>query len=211
MLEPKYIIIFLLVFILFKQYTDFFSYRLVFALCVAGVVAYIYYNYKEKDLEEKTSLIQDKLSQLPINDPTFISKDIDIIQIYFDLIESRDFNKQSFDASLKHTTNFLTLFFNEYTFSSQILDNLKDQYKQAINNLMSIIISIPSENDYYAIILRENIHKLRAIFAKYLSEFIERRNAEINNKSTINIYDKELHYIGVDARDMDKANRFSIF
>ena len=80
------------------------------------------------------------MAQLPINDPTFISKDIVIIQIYFDLIEARDFNKQSFDASLKHTTNFLTLFFNEYSFSSQILDNLKDQYKQAINNLMSIII-----------------------------------------------------------------------
>ena len=79
MIQPKYIIIFLLVFILFKQYTDFFSYRLVFALCVAGAIAYMYYNYKENDLEEKTSLIQDKLAQLPINDPTFISKDIDII------------------------------------------------------------------------------------------------------------------------------------
>ena len=58
MIEPKYIIISLLIFILFRQYTEFFSYRLVFALCVAGVIAYIYYNYKENDLQEKTSFIQ---------------------------------------------------------------------------------------------------------------------------------------------------------
>ena len=58
MIEPKYIIIFLLIFILFRQYTEFFSYRLVFALSVAGVAAYMYYNYKEDDLESKTSLIQ---------------------------------------------------------------------------------------------------------------------------------------------------------
>ena len=58
-----------------------------------------------------------------------------------------------------------------------------------------------------------NLNKPRAdiLIIPGLSEFIERRNSDINDKSTINIYDKELHYIGVDARDMDKGNRFSIF
>lgn len=217
-----YFIISLTVFIFLKNFFEISNHHFFSLLITIGLIA-IYYQYKKKILNSDLESIEKYNKILSLKNYKHISKDLNIVILYFDLLEYGKLDKYNFKDSLINVDKLLDIYYilkeGDIYYKDKI-DLAKEYHSNALNALNSINHSIkPSigiKNNIYIQSPKERelhsqIIKLKKILDNYLFEIYDfcRKNYEEN---PVNILSKP---ISLDINDpypyLQKKDNYDIY
>jgi len=217
-----YFIISICLFIFLKNFFDITNHQF-FLLIITIVLITIYYLYKKKTLNSDLVNIEKYNKILSLKNYKHISKDLNIVILYFDLFEFAKIDKYNFKDSLINVDKLLDIYYilkeGDIYYKDKI-DLAKEYHSNALNALNAINHSIkPSigiKNNIYIQSPKErellsHIIDLKKILDKYLFEIynFSRINYEEN---PINILSKP---ISLDINDpypyLQKKDNYDIY
>ena len=217
-----YFIISLTVFIFLKNFFEISNHHFFSLLITIGLIA-IYYQYKKKILNSDLESIEKYNKILSLKNYKHISKDLNIVILYFDLLEYGKLDKYNFKDSIINVDKLLDIYYilkeGDIYYKDKI-DLAKEYHSNALNALNSINHSIkPSigiKNNIYIQNPQERelhfqIIKLKKILDNYLFEIYDfcRKNYEEN---PVNILSKP---ISLDINDpypyLQKKDSYDIY
>lgn len=149
-------------------------------LIVASIIIYIYYQNEVSDQTDKEALHQLKADNI-YPSPKLISKYVDLTDFIFSIQDFYEYNPQAYENMIHALDTFLEIY-EEVQIDSSLAgrhyDNADSQKSLILNNLHSIIISIPSSK----------------LLIKKLDNSLQTLEELINNYLTV-IYEANQNYI----------------
>ena len=176
-----YFIISIFIFIFLKNFFEISNHHFFSLLITIGLIA-IYYQYKKKILNNDLENIEKYNKILSLTNYKHISKDLNIVILYFDILEFGKIDKNNFKDSLINVDKLLDVYYmikKGDIYYKDKLDLAKEYHSNALNALNSINHSIkPSigiKNNIYIQSPKEKelhsyIIKLKKILDQYLFE-----------------------------------------
>jgi hypothetical protein len=197
-----YFIISLFIFIFLKNFFEISNHHF-FSLLITIAIIAIYYQYKKKILNSDLENIEKYNKILSLKNYKHISKDLNIVILYFDLLEYGKIDKYNFKDSLINVDKLLDIYYileqGDIYYKDKI-DLAKEYHSNALNALNSINHSIkpsigiinhkyiqsPKERELHSLII-----KLKKILDQYLFQIYDlcRTNYEEN---PVNILSKPI-------------------
>lgn len=197
----KYLILFIIIFITFRQF-EIINSANIYSILFTMMLMYYFLNQKILYDFSKMEQINNNLLSVNIDKYKNLAQDIDVINCIVKLTDLVKINRVKFNSFVKHVDNFFLLY--KKSFCNQdsryhIYQLAKYEAKGALNDLLSFNIDIPSyrasninlktlstEIISYHPHLNECINSFKDIFSKYLNEM----ENDINNewlKGNINV------------------------
>ena len=215
----KYFILFLFLVITINNFPNLFTYRFALSFIISIFIIFIYIKYNANLIMDNFKMFKNKLYTIDNNNLKFLNNDIEILTIYSDIINLKKFNESAFNNSLRNINQFLKLYVftnNSTNLHKNIYDNAIDRRNKAINELMSIIISMqPSienqeDNDNK---LQNQVNKLRNLTGEYIVKISRKINYYWKTKKP-NIYTKPIYIDKIVSNpysDILFSNKFNIY
>ena len=147
----------------------------VIALGIGVILVLIYSNYVKVSDEKALRKYNNYINRLDIKKLPYLQTDSRLIQIYSNLLEYSRANSRSFKRSLHFINKFLKLkhiIKYENSHISHRIGNAIMYSKRALNELVSIYISLP-ENSFYSRKLKEATSVIHDILHKHIEEMKE--------------------------------------
>ena len=200
---PLFILI--VIVILFKHFDNIFTYRSIISIFVALFCIFIVFKLRSQSILNNFVKYKNNVGLIANNSLTYLLEDIDILNIYVNIIEFRKFNPISFNESLKNM-NFFLKSYDEITNTNLsdkfLFENALYRRNISLNYLLSMVINLPINsiliqsnetlhlpND---VILRDAVEKLRNITSKYILDMQNRINNTWKNEDT-NIFSTPIY------------------
>ena len=149
--------------------------------------------------DRRSSLLDDYNKELELRMNTLLPKpeyfyiDPDIINIFYNIKEFRKYNQPVYDESIRATDNFLHIYRDivELGVSTGCADNIEvaeGQYKLAINNLQSIVMTTPF-TDVTMKKHQDSVDKLQITLRRHIDEMDKVCKKQMKSRR-LTIYDK---------------------
>ena len=188
----------------------------VVALAIGIVLVIIYSRYVGVSNKKAIEKYDDYTKKLNIKKLPYLQTDSRLIQIYSNLLEYSRANSRSYRRSLHFINKFLRLkhiLKYENSNIAQRIGNAIMYSKRALNELVSIYISLP-ENSFYSNKLKEATSVIHKILNSHIEE-MKRYNTEYwSDKDFTTEYSPLQEYYGPHPNDTDTeyySNHFSLY
>ena len=217
-----YFIMSIFIFIFLKNFFEISNHHF-FSLLITIAVISIYYQYKKKILNSDLESIEKYNKILSLKNYKHISKDLNIVILYFDLLEYGKIDKYNFKDSLINVDKLLDIYYilkqGDIYYKDKI-DLAKEYHSNALNALNSINHSIkpsigiknhkyiqsPRERELHSLII-----KLKKILDQYLFEIYDICRTSYEENS-VNILSKP---ISLDINDpypyLQKKDNYDLY
>ena len=145
----KYILVILITIIGISTITI--SYHVITGLIIGMLIVYYMIDKENTLANNLNKKLDDNLLKLNSDNVKYIYQDIDILNIYSNIVEYKVFNKTAFNQSLRHIDNMIKIHqdlkagVKDYKHN---LDIAQQEGVSALNSLTSIIINIPVSQAY---------------------------------------------------------------
>ena len=210
----KMFVLFLLIVLILNKLPELFTNRFIVSMTIAGFVIYIYLSYRGYKTMSDYKTFKYKLKLIEDSSLNSLNNDMKVLNKYSDMSHLKNINKWAFNDSMKNMNQFLKVYQlsqNNNLIPSTLFESAKYRRTKALNELMSIIITIPpahgiqnkETNDKYIenIMdqqLKDDVEILRKITSKYLVEMAQRLNTRWNAGNP-NIFTKPIYLDKVNA------------
>jgi len=186
----------------------------VIAVIVSGLIIWFLNDHRITEITDFNTDLELKLNSLPETKHLYI--DPDLINIFYNIREFRDFNKTAYDFTVQATDNFMKIYRDIVELGTiRCVDNLEvaeEQYKLAMNNLQSIVVTIPPAEvtikkyqdclEIFQLIMRRHIDTM----AKKCKDSSSNRRVNIRDRFYDNTTPKSN-----DLSDINYSNQFNFY
>lgn len=161
---------------------------------ILGLIIAYYLNDKENSLSiTEMKEIELKMEQI-VPKPKYFYLDSNIIELFFNISDLKEYNNQAYTDSVLFTDKFLKLMLDIEGGSINCIENYQvcvDMSNNALNSLHSIIHSLPSIK-FLEKKLKNSIRTLQIYFKKHLNDIINICNGRLD-KQGYNIFNKKIY------------------
>lgn len=193
-----YFFIFMVVFFVLKNCLDI-SNHVFFSLIIASVIIYVYFQINKQSLNTDLNKIATENKILNLKYYESLSKDLNLVQLYYEALEYGKYDLYNFNDSLFNSNQLILLY---HTISKkgelnygQLIDLAKDYRDNAVNSFATIVKSLRSTMG-----IIDGTHFIQQISVKKLHKFV------IDLKNILDKYVFDIMQIGRTIYETDTVN-----
>ena len=225
----KYFIIVIFILIFINNSNNLLSYRFIVSFIITSGILYFLLNVKISNYKKQSKERDNKHILLKKYNLKYLYNDTKLTEIFIKLIDLEQFNLDAFEISIQNMELFMKkVYIMEHNSvkNKAIIEDALNVRKDCLNQLMSIIINIPSSNGSLLIDksleiynepnenkLKIYVEQIREITKKHITHMINQLDKSWNNDETYNL-SSPIYFDTVEPNSYSDylfSNKFNIY